>query len=343
MKSNNTITGWEVSIENESHDKKTRMQLSRREIRASLVSLAILVLVGLLGYWLANCPFEGTIRISSPAILAKGWTKSTWGIAWEVVLFAIIFEFLDSTAGMGYGTAFTPLLLVMGYDPMQIVPVIMIQQACAGLTSAYMHQEYGNIEWKIKPLSESVKLWLIIAGAGSLATIFSITSVYALLKLANVWIKLYVIILLITMGLISLIKATSTYKYRPQRMIFFGALAGLNKGIGGGGYGPVLTIGGILSGIPVKSMIAVTALSEGTVCVTSIIIWAILMNAGLGIDFVLLPSMMIGSVLAVLAAPYVVRVLPEKRWKVFIPIYCLLLASISLWKLWPTIYAILLA
>ena len=38
-----------------------------------------------------------------------------------------------------------------------------------------------------------------------------------------------------------------------QRMIFWGGLAAFNKGIGGGGYGPVVTIGGILSGIPVKT------------------------------------------------------------------------------------------
>ncbi|RLB39769.1 MAG: sulfite exporter TauE/SafE family protein, partial [Deltaproteobacteria bacterium] len=47
---------------------------------------------------------------------------------------------------------------------------------------------------------------------------------------------------------------------------------GFNKGVGGGGYGPVVTVGGILSGVPVKSMLAVTAVSEGTVCVFSIIV-----------------------------------------------------------------------
>ena len=47
------------------------------------------------------------------------------------------------------------------------------------------------------------------------------------------------------MGLVSLLNRKTKRSYKPGKMIFFGALAGFNKGIGGGGYGPVITIGGI--------------------------------------------------------------------------------------------------
>jgi uncharacterized membrane protein YfcA len=331
------IMGWEVASEKDKLTFRERMAISRRDINASIIGLIVLVGVFAVGWWLAGNPFVNTVRIQSPAVTTEGWGQHSWGIIWSVVLLAIIFEFLDSAAGMGYGTAFTPLLLIMGYDPMQIVPVIMIQQACAGLISSYIHREFGNIEWKFKPMSESVRLWLIIAIAGSVAVIFSISSVYAILKLAKVWIKLYVCMLLLAMGVISIIHARRSGSYHPRRMLFFGALAGFNKGIGGGGYGPVVTIGGILSGIPAKSMMAVTALSEGTVCVVSILVWFLLMNTGVKIDFILLPSMMLGSTLAVLAAPYAVRVFPEKRWRFIVPVYCCILAGISLWKLAPSL------
>ena len=334
----NSIMGWEISQIQENSSLSTKIKLSKQEIRASILAIIALIVVAILSCWLASCPFKGAIRINSSAIIAKGWTLNNWGIAWEIILLAVIFEFLDSAAGMGYGTAFTPLLFIMGYEPMQIIPAIMIQQACAGLTSAYIHKEYGNVEWKINPMSETVKLWLIIAGAGAIAAIFSITSIYSILKIHKVWIKLYVCILLVAMGVISLIKIKKkNWQYSPQKMIFFGGLAGLNKGIGGGGYGPVITIGGLLSGIPIKSMIAITALSEGTVCTASILAWIFLLNNGLGIDFALLPSMILGSILAVIAAPYAIRILPERFWQKLIPIYCLLLASISFWKLWPAL------
>ena len=95
-------------------------------------------------------------------------------------------------------------------------------------------------------------------------------------------------------------------------MAFFGALAGFNKGACGGGYSPVITIGGLLSGIPPKTMVAVTALSEGTVCFVSVPIWLYLFEQGAGVYFVLLPSMILGSMFSIIIAPFLVRVLPKR-------------------------------
>jgi len=143
--------------------------------------------------------------------------------------------------------------------------------------------------------------------------------------------------LLVGMGVISLLGARRERGYRPRRMFFFGALAGFNKGIGGGGYGPVVTVGGLLSGVPVKSMMAVTALSEGSVCICSIIVWLAMLSQGMVIDFILLPSMLLGSVIAAVAAPYATRVLPEKTWKLLVPVYCCILAAYCLYKIVPQI------
>ncbi len=46
--------------------------------------------------------------------------------------------------------------------------------------------------------------------------------------------------------------------------------------------------------MPAKSMMAVTALSEGTVSTFSIIVWLAMLTGGVVIDYLLLPSMMIG-------------------------------------------------
>jgi uncharacterized membrane protein YfcA len=312
------------------------MKLNRDEIKASLIGLSVLLAVFAVGCWLARQTFDSTQRIVSDALVGSNWLGTNqWGIIWTVVGLAIIFEFLDAAAGMGYGTAFTPLLLLMGYEPLQIVPVIMIQQACAGLIGAYMHKEYGNIEWRFGPLSESVKLMLIITVTGVAAVTFSITSFYGVFKLGEVWINLYVVILLVAMGMAALCNCRKHPDYHPKRMYFFGALAGFNKGIGGGGYGPVVTIGGLLSGIPAKSMMAITAFSEGLVCIVSIIVWFFWLNHGVAIDFILLPSMMLGSVLSVVAAPYATRVLPEAIWRTVVPIYCCIIAGVCFWKLFP--------
>jgi uncharacterized membrane protein YfcA len=230
-------------------------------------------------------------------------------------------------------------LLVVGFDPKQIVPAVMIQQGVAGLVGAFLHREFENVEWKLKPMSETIKLWLIIAIVGCVAVAFSITTIYAYVKVAKVWIKLYVAVLLLMMGVVSLYQGMKERPYKPNRMFLFAALAGFNKGVGGGGYGPVVTVGGLIAGVPVKSMLAVTAISEGTVSTFAIIVWVALLTSGITIDYILLPSLMIATIFSAVAAPYMIRVFPEKLWRIVVPVYCCIVAALCFWKIIPDVIA----
>lgn len=333
--------GWEVAMELEA--TKTfweRMVPDKSQIVAAGYSMGALFVVFLLGCWLAGNPFEATQRIPSTFVKSMNWVGTNeWGIIWSVVFIAMAFEFMDATAGMGFGTAITPLLLVMGFDPKQIVPVVMIQQGVAGLIGTFLHKEYGNVEWSFKPMSETIKLWLYIAVPGILAVTVSATSVYAIFKFAKVWITLYVCALLLGMGAISLYQGISQRerKYKPKMMIFFATLAGFNKGVGGGGYGPVVTVGGLISGVPAKSMMAVTAISEGTVSTFSILVWLAMLSGGVVLDYLLLPSMMIATILSAVFAPWATRVFPEKIWQFVVPAYSLILAFYAIYKAVPSI------
>jgi len=332
--------GWEVAHELEK-DKQTigeRFIPEWKHVRAALGGIFVFFLVFLLGIWLAGNPFEATVRIQSDWVLAHGMVGNQWGIVWSVVFLAAFFEFMDASAGMGFGTALTPILLVIGFDPKQIVPVVMIQQGVAGIVGAFLHSEFENVEWKFSPMSETVKLWIIIGVTGCLAVAISICGVYKYLHVEKVWIKLYVAVLLLMMGIISVYSAKKDKPYRPNKMIGFAALAGFNKGVGGGGYGPVVTIGGLLSGVPVKSMLAVTAICEGTVSSFAIIVWLALLSSGVQIDYLLLPSMMLATMFSAVAAPYMTRVFPEKAWKIIVPAYCLIVAVLCFYKIIPSIY-----
>ena len=46
-----------------------------------------------------------------------------------VIILAFLFETMDSCAGMGFGTGLTPLLFILGYDPLQVVPILLISEA----------------------------------------------------------------------------------------------------------------------------------------------------------------------------------------------------------------------
>lgn len=330
--------GWEVAskVEQEKPSFMERFIPEKNMIKAACLGAVAFFIVFLLGCWLAGNPFEATQRIPSEVIKAKGWVDTNqWSIFWYVVAMVIFFDYMDSAAGMGFGTALTPLLLVLGFDPKQIVPAVMIQQGVAGLVSTYLHKEFENVEWKFKPMSETIKLWLIISIVGCFAVAFSITAVYAYLKVGKLYIKLYVAVLLLMMGIVSIYQSKKDRPYRPKRMFGFAALAGFNKGVGGGGYGPVVTIGGLMSGVPVKSMLAVTAICEGTVSSFAILVWLCLLTGGVVIDYVLLPSFMIGTIFATTLACYTTRAFPSSLLRIVVPIYCCIVAVLCFWKVIP--------
>ena len=116
-------------------------------------------------------------------------------------------------------------------------------------------------------------------------------------------------------------------------MMGFAALAGFNKGVGGGGYGPVITMGQILSGVYEKSATAIVSFSESIVSIMGIITFFFISMAGVPVDLFLLPSIFTGGFIAALIAPYIVRVVPNKIWKYLIPIYAIAIGLYLLLKI----------
>jgi uncharacterized membrane protein YfcA len=342
---NERVTGFEISEQLEATKTSIweRAIPGRRQIIGFFIGLIPLVAVFFIGCWLAGNPLGATWRTPDSAYNVSHGLVGTnqWSIIWIVVVVGLFFEFMDASAGMGFGTVMSPVLMSMGFTPLQVVPAIMIQQATCGMVGTFLHREFENVEWKFSPMSETIKLWLLISILGVLAIVISITSVYAIFKVAKVWIKLYVTLLLLGMGVVAVYQAATAggkkRPYRFKRMAGFAFLAGFNKGIGGGGYGPVITIGGILSGIPIKSQLAVTAICEGTVSTVAAIVWFSMLAGGNKIDFLLLPTMMITAIGGGILAPYATRVFPQKFWTYTVPAYCLIIVAYLFYKLAPSL------
>ena len=244
-----------------------------------------------------------------------------------VVIFALIFELTDSAAGMGFGTALSPLLLLLGYAPLQVVPTILISETMTGFIDAFFDHELKNVRFSFRPLNEATKFALLMGIFGCMAIFVSITLGYLAIAISKEFIKVYVAILLLFMGIFGVIrlKMPDVIKVsrRPKLLIGFAALAGFNKGIGGGGYGPVVTMGQIFSGIYEKSATAIVSLSEAMVSLTGIATFFLISSATLVIDLSLLPSVLLGSFFAALVSPFLVRIVPNKVWKILIPLYAI--------------------
>lgn len=301
---------------------RERLQLEPRTlIRLAACLAGYLVLVAL-GLWIGATTGDRQADWQVSAILIP-----------SVIVAAFLFETLDAAAGMGFGTALAPLLFALGHEPLAVVPVLLLSESLTGILSAAMHHEFSNVQFSLRgPANEATKLALMIAGVGVAAIAASVSLTYLAIALPSSAIKTYVALLVLLMGLVGIVRRFGRHDapYRPKRMLVFALWAGVNKGIGGGGYGPVVTLGQIYSGVYAKSAAAITSLAEGVVSIAGVVAFLAINAAGVQLDFRLLPSVLIGSVLAAILAPYLVRIMPNRSLAVLVPAYAVLLAALLL-------------
>jgi uncharacterized membrane protein YfcA len=245
---------------------------------------------------------------------------------------ALFFETVDSSAGMGFGTAVAPLLFVLGFSPLQVVPALVATQAFVSVVAGLMHDEFENIELSWRPLNRATRTVLLVAVPGTIGASLAAVLTYATFELPDSVIETYIAILVLLMaGLI----ATNALRggrrpYRPQLLPIFGAVAGFNKGIGSGGFGPVVTLGGVLSGVLEKASVAVTTISEGFASTAGAMTFLVMFALGTQVDWRLLPWLWLGAFPAAIAGPYLVRVLPVRVWRFVVPVYATVIAAILL-------------
>ncbi|MEA1994071.1 MAG: sulfite exporter TauE/SafE family protein [Euryarchaeota archaeon] len=262
-------------------------------------------------------------------------------IIFAIVIIAFLFETMDSSAGMGFGTGLAPLLFFMGYEPLQVVPILLISEAITGITAGWFHNEFRNVNFSFKrPLNDATRVMLTIAAIGCVAIFFSVMLAYFAIEFSQVVIKTYVAVLVLLMGFIGLFRLKKrdmsnvvSSKHRSTIFKLFAALAGFNKGIGGGGYGPVVTMGQIFAGIYEKSATAIVSLAEGLVSVVGVASFFLITMTETSVDLMLLPSIFTGGFLAAVISPYMVRVLPNKIWRIVIPTYAIIMGVLCLFKI----------
>jgi len=243
-----------------------------------------------------------------------------------IIFLAFICEYVDSSLGMGYGTTLTPLLLIMGYNPLQIVPSLLLSELVSGLSAAFFHHKFRNTNLKIG--TTDFKIAIVMAGCSILGIL---VAVFIALNLPAFYIKLYIGILVFSMGVLILITLKRKFKFSWRKITSLGLLAAFNKGISGGGYGPIVTSGQILSGVKSKNAIGITSLAEGLTCLVGVITYLIFTNHT--IEWGLAPSLVMGAILSVPIAAYTVKKFKGGRLRLIVGIATLILGLVILGKL----------
>jgi len=198
-----------------------------------------------------------------------------------IVSAAFVCELIDSSLGMLYGTILSPVLIIAGFDPLVVVPSILLSQAIGGITASIVHHRLKNVDFTIKEgvmkrlfdlgyietfrrsTTRDLKVVFVITSFGILATIIAVLTAISISKVA---LKTYIGVLVLAMGIILLLK--SRFKFSWKNIFGIGILSSFNKGISGGGFGPVVTAGQLISGRESKRSIGATTLSEAPICIT---------------------------------------------------------------------------
>lgn len=242
-----------------------------------------------------------------------------------IFLAALACEYMDSSLGMGYGTTLTPLLLLAGFEPLQIVPAVLLSELMTGLAAGALHQRDGNVDFlRDRQARRTVVLLASLSGAGALL------AVWLAISISKFWLGLFITAIILAMGVVILLTRQRQVPYRASGIVAVGAVAAFNKGLSGGGYGPLVTAGQVVSGLPAKHAVAVTSVAESFTCLVGLLGY---LAAGKTIAWELAVPLALGALLSVPMATLTVSRTSEAALRGVVGWVTLLLGGIALMKL----------
>ena len=183
------------------------------------------------------------------------------------------------------------LLLALGYQPLEIVPAVLFSECLTGVTAGFFHHELGNVD--LRPGSRDFKVAAVLT---ALSVVGVLLAVVIAVNLPSWAIKLYIGLLVLAMGIFILVNRNRDFAFSWKRIGLLGFIAAFNKGISGGGYGPVVTGGQVLAGIRSRNAIGIASLAEGIASLVGVIVYLV---SGSDIPWHLAPSLIVGAMLSV--------------------------------------------
>jgi len=246
-------------------------------------------------------------------------------IIFYISIIAFFCEYMDSTLGMGYGTTLTPLLLLIGYSPLEIVPAVLLSEFITGITAGFFHHKLKNVNLNMH--SNDFKIAIVLSVCSIVGVIIA---VFLAVNIPKKILKLYIGVLVLIIGMVILMTYNKTYIFSWKKIIGIGTLASFNKGISGGGYGPLVCGGQILSGVDAKPAIGITSFAEGLTCLVGVIVY--LLSGNIIFWATLAPSVIVGAVFSVPFATYTVSRINTRNMKLFIGIGITILGIFTISK-----------
>ena len=259
-----------------------------------------------------------------------------------VALIAFAFQYMSVSMGLGYGTVLTPVLLIIGFGPLQAVPAVLLSQVAGGVIGGVAHHRVGNISLDFRrddrlikerlrgfgylPKSPDAKVIFILAICGAAGALVGVFSAVNIPKLV---LEAYIGVMVLAIGILVLVRRQREGTLSWKRLIGIGLLGSFNKGISGGGYIPLVTGGQIISGREAKSSVGVTTVAVTFACAVGFLGYVLIKG---DIYWMLVAAASIGSVIAAPFAAMMVKRINARRLKLAIGVATSLLGALTIAK-----------
>jgi hypothetical protein len=229
-----------------------------------------------------------------------------------LILLGLAGKLLDSTVGLGYGTFLAPMLLILGFPVYRVVPAILLSEFLSAGLTAVMHRAAGTVE--SHPDSRDFKVSGLLSLLGLVG---AFAGVFLAAGTTPLFVVVYVSITVIVTG--TLVVNGFAWTFSWPRLTMLGFVASMNKGLSGGGYGPLIAGGQILTGRETKKALATTAVAES---VTTSVSWLLYWQLGIvSVNPATMLQLDIPLVIgAVISAPISVYLVRRSKPRLLIPI-----------------------
>jgi uncharacterized membrane protein YfcA len=232
---------------------------------------------------------------------------------------------LDMCLGMGYGFTVTPILLIIGYDPIQAVPAVLLASFVGGVLSSLFNQLLGNVDFRLA--GQAFRTSAMIGGLGSAGAILGALLAVGISKFL---LNLYIGLLVTISGIFVLRSKGISFEFSWIKIMAISVLGAFNKGLSGSGFGPIVTTGSLLSGIDEKASVSIQALSELPV---SLVGFLTFIYAGTLIEWGVTLALSFGVVVAAPIAAWLVQRMDAQKLRSFIGAAALVVGLFTLAKL----------
>lgn len=295
-----------------------------------LLSLKMGVVRKLLPVWALSLVISLFIIWSLEGLLADPGVPgiSLWSPQFFIITgISFVSMYLNNALGMGYGVTLIPILILLNFDTLTVLPTVLVTQFLAEIAGGLSHQSAGNID--LSKNSPHLKVAMVLAGCGVVGTMIAVRIALKLHTL-NTDILTAVIGGVIAMtGIVVFATMGRRFRFSWRKIVLLGFIASFIKGLTGAGYGPIVTGGQVLCGVGGKQAVGVKSIAEGLTCLFAAMAY---LASGQVHDLTIGYPLVIGAICSVPFSAYTVRKLGTRRMTTMIGTITIILGIATLAK-----------